>query len=344
MRHTERQTQRIQLLAMTGLLLALGWLPDALWAQGFTPQKPATVGTVPQRPGEALTTGQSATMYFMGHTGTATLDTSGTYDAVAWFRAGVDTVPPTWISGTGGDMRQCQPNMGDYGDIHIRVPLIAGTIVTSIWGTYCNGGFDPEYVTAFHYTGQANGPVFQADPPATAPPPVSCLTCETTDGADPVNFATGLYVQTDTDIDVPDVLPIRLTRTYRTNDTASRVFGIGAMHPYENYLLRDDLCTAARVIVPDGSYIHFARTSGTNCLDSTLQHTTTATAFYAATLAWDPVLQRYRLKFKDGTEWRFSDYGALVALLDRNGNTTTLTRAAGSPGISRRSPRRTAAI
>ena len=61
----------------------------------------------------------------------------------------------------------------------------------------------------------------------------------------------------------------------------------------------------------------------------TLEHTTTQTAFYAATLAWDPTFQRYRLTFKDGTEWRFSDYGSLVAMLDRNGNSITLTLAAG---------------
>lgn len=124
-------------------------------------------------------------------------------------------------------------------------------------------------------------------------------------------------------------LPATRRRTYRTEDTASRVFGIGASHPHDQYMLRDDLCTAARVILPDGAYIHFTRTSGTNCLDSTLQHTTTQTAFYAATLAWDQGLERYRLTFKDGTEWRFSDYGSLVAMLDRNGNTLTLTRAAG---------------
>ncbi|MCC6141994.1 MAG: hypothetical protein IT389_15420 [Nitrospira sp.] len=129
---------------------------------------------------------------------------------------------------------------------------------------------------------------------------------------------------------LPDVMPIQLTRTYRTKDTGKRVFGIGSSHPYDQSMLRDDLCTEVRVILPDGAYIAFLRTSGTNCLDSTLQHTTTQTSFYAATLAWDPVVQRYRLKFKDGTEWRFSEYGSLVAMIDRNGNTTTLTRAAGS--------------
>jgi RHS repeat-associated protein len=184
-----------------------------------------------------------------------------------------------------------------------------------------------EIVTRFHYAGQPNGPVCQPDPPVKFIEPGNALTCS--EAGDPCDTRTGLYLQADTDIEVPDVLPITFTRTYRTEDTASRVFGIGASHRYDQYMLRDDVCAEARVILPDGAYIHFTRTSGTNCLDSTLQHTTTQTAFYAATLAWDPGFQRYRLKFKDGTEWRFSDYGSLVAMLDRNGNTLTLTRAAG---------------
>ena len=89
----------------------------------------------------------------------------------------------------------------------------------------------------------------------TAPPPVKFKnpgdghTCT----ADPCDTKTGLYYQHDTNIVVPDVMPITLTRTYRTEDTASRVFGIGASHPYEQYMLRDDLCTVAHVILPDGA-------------------------------------------------------------------------------------------
>lgn len=300
--------------------LCLGVLPEPSGAQFLGS---GSAGGVPQRPGEGLSTGGSATIYFMGHTGTATLNSDPYYDAVAWFpRWG--TIPDGWITGLGGEVVQCQANMGDAGGITMRVPLLGGTIVQTQWGTYCYGVMDPDTVTGFHYIGQANAPVYAPPPPVEAHTPCPDGKC-----GDPVSMMTGIYYQEDTDIEVPDVMPIKLTRTYRTKDTASRVFGIGASHPYDQYMLRDDLCTVARVILPDGAYIHFTRTSGTNCLDSTLLHNTTQTAFYAATLAWDPAVQRYRLKFKDGTEWRFSDYGSLVAMLDRNGNTTTLTRAAG---------------
>ena len=184
--------------------------------------------------------------------------------------------------------------------------------------------YSPLKDQAIHLVGQPNSPVFPDPSPTEAKNPGDGFTC----AGEPCDTRTGLYYQADTDIEVPDVLPITLTRTYRTKDTGKRVFGTGTSHPYDQYMLRDDLCTEIRVILPDGAYITFLRTSGTNCLDSTLQHTTTQTSFYGATFAWDQNFQRYRLKFKDGTEWRFSDYGSLVTMLDRNGNTLTLTRAA----------------
>jgi hypothetical protein len=46
-----------------------------------------------------------------------------------------------------------------------------------------------------------------------------------TDG-DPVDLGTGLFILTNTDVQLSDVLPISLQRTYRQNDTVSRSFGI----------------------------------------------------------------------------------------------------------------------
>lgn len=326
MTYTHSTTQSFIKLFMPFLCaVCVFLLPDGqLNAQSFTPLMPGMVNSIPQRPGEILLPGNSATQYFNGHTAVATMDPSPLYDAVMWVPR-YDPLPPNWISGLGGEMVQCPPQWGDRGGITMRTPLLGGPISGTTWGTYCYDLWNPDIVTAFHYAGQPNGPVYQDPPPNEAKNPGDGYSC----AADPCDTKTGLYYQHDTDIEVPDVMPIRLTRTYRTKDTPSRVFGIGSSHPYDQYMLRDDLCTAARVILPDGAYIHFTRTSGTNCLDSTLQHASTQTAFYAAILAWDQVYQRYRLKFKDGTEWRFSDYGALVAMLDRNGNTITLTRAAG---------------
>jgi RHS repeat-associated protein len=318
-------------VVIIGMLSILCLAPSAGWAQ-FNPVKPSSAGGTPIPPGSIAYPGQNPTTQFNGQAfitpfgpGTTAL---GAYDAVAWFKI-TDAAPnygvPTGWVGTTSTMGYCHPQAG--GSLW-WVQLIwppGGTGLDISGGTPCESPSPVPIASrlAIHYVGQPNGPEQPADPPVEFKASGDGYSC----AGDPCDTKTGLYYQTDTDITVPDVTPITMTRTYRTKDTASRVFGIGASHPYDQYMLRDDLCTAARVILPDGAYIHFTRTSGTNCLNATLQHASTQTAFYAATMAWDQVFQRYRLKFKDGTEWRFSEYGALVAMLDRNGNATTLTRA-----------------
>jgi hypothetical protein len=54
---------------------------------------------------------------------------------------------------------------------------------------------------------------------------------------DPVDLATGLYMLKEPDFVFPDWIPIFLTRIYRSRDSASRAFGVGASHPFELYLL-----------------------------------------------------------------------------------------------------------
>ena len=320
------QFQRIQRVARPiakSLILMLVLFFNGSESSGFTPSMGGSVNGMPIQSGYLLTGGMTTTVYAAGRAFPSSFNASSYYDAVIWVPAGtvlsLDWGGP-WM---GGIIVRCAPGAGDAGGYQARNPLTDGPITTISWGTTC-WAYDPSIVTFFHFANQPNGPVFPDPPPVKFIEPGNGPTC----AGDPCDTATGLYYQQDTDIEVPDVMPITLTRTYRTEDTGKRVFGIGASHPYDQYMLRDDLCTEVRVILPDGAYIAFLRTSGTNCLDSTLQHTTTQTMFYGATFAWDQTFQRYRLKFKDGTEWRFSDYGSLVAMLDRNGNLMTLTRAA----------------
>ena len=53
---------------------------------------------------------------------------------------------------------------------------------------------------------------------------------------DPVDLSSGLFVYNKPDLELPDVIPINSTRTYRPNDSWSRPFGIGATHPYEMFI------------------------------------------------------------------------------------------------------------
>ena len=63
------------------------------------------------------------------------------------------------------------------------------------------------------------------------PPPAGATPDGPTEG-DPVDPSTGTFVMTKTDLDVPDVMPLRLTRTYNSKDPYARAFGTGMTHAY----------------------------------------------------------------------------------------------------------------
>jgi RHS repeat-associated protein len=129
--------------------------------------------------------------------------------------------------------------------------------------------------------------------------------------ADPVDLGTGLFIYNKTDLYLPDVMPISLTRTYRQNDEADRAFGIGATHPYDMYIV-GDTNTFGEMILPDGGRIRFNATGNATCPSSSCiyEHTATQSPFYKATLkqvdspapgytaGWD-------VKLLDGTIYHF---------------------------------------
>ncbi|MGH7966041.1 MAG: RHS repeat domain-containing protein, partial [Candidatus Binatia bacterium] len=154
---------------------------------------------------------------------------------------------------------------------------------------------------------------------------------------EPVDLSTGLFVYTKTDLFLPDVLSLTLTRTYRTNDARSRVFGIGATHPYDLFLVGNSACTSAELILPDGSRMRYTRIQGSNCSTAVLEHSTTPTRFFKSILFFDAALQSqsWVLKLTDGTVYRFKEQRpgipTLSSIEDPNGNTLTLTVTFGVP-------------
>src|SRR2546427_5031069 len=79
---------------------------------------------------------------------------------------------------------------------------------------------------------------------------------------EPVDLSTGLFTMNKTDLFLSDVIPIQLTRTYRTRDTISRAFGIGASHSYDMFLVGDtNPYTFMDLILPNGARIHYDRIS-----------------------------------------------------------------------------------
>src|SRR5260370_25891622 len=112
-------------------------------------------------------------------------------------------------------------------------------------------------------------------------------------------MSTGLFVYEKTDLALPDVIPLSLTRTYRQNDFISHAFGIGTNHGYDMFMVGSNNETPSGgyvwqdLILPDGGRIHFQRTSactGANGYcdfpDAVYTATSTLTNFYGATLRY----------------------------------------------------------
>ncbi len=164
------------------------------------------------------------------------------------------------------------------------------------------------------------------------------------DDGEPVQLSSGLFVYNKTDLVLPDVIPITLTRTYRPNDSWSRPFGIGATHPYEMFIGGDGntFGTTAYIdlILPDGTRIHFVG-NGPGPSYTSYIHSAAGTPWYGALISATPnnpngynLPGGWQLQTKDGKIYSFPgadgivDPGcqALVGITDRYGNQIKITR------------------
>ena len=146
---------------------------------------------------------------------------------------------------------------------------------------------------------------------------------------EPVDLATGLFVMDKTDVALPDVLPIVLTRVYRQSDSMSRAFGIGMSHSYDLFLAGPVDDTSADLILPDGGRVHYVRTSpGTGHTTAVMEHTTSPTPFYKSVVAWNASRVGYDLTFRDGTVYEFGhpNDARLIGIRDRFGNRLVIER------------------
>jgi len=165
--------------------------------------------------------------------------------------------------------------------------------------------------------------------PATGPKPGNYAK-----GGDPVDLGTGLFVLEKTDLVIPDVHPITMTRTYRQNDPMARAFGLGASHTYDWFIVGDAFpCTYAEVVLPDGSRIHYDRVdAGTSCLTSAFEHTASPTQFYRSTLTQESGF--WSLNLTNGTTYKFGKFHfwtetpgpLLTKITDRLGNQIHIIR------------------
>lgn len=178
--------------------------------------------------------------------------------------------------------------------------------------------------------GSPNGP--PSGPPPGGPPPPG----------EPVDATTGLFLYSHTDFNLPDTIPITVTRTYRQGDTTSRAFGLGTSISYDIFPVGEDQTYSyIDLVLPDGGRVHYVRTSpGTSYSNAVFLHNSTPTKFYGSTIFWDPTITTpnpaggWRLVFKDGTSWGFPESAnvttgtraSLIFVQDRFGNTLNITR------------------
>jgi RHS repeat-associated protein len=157
--------------------------------------------------------------------------------------------------------------------------------------------------------------------------------------ADPIEISTGQFIYSKTDLALPDVIPINFSRTYISNDSFSRSFGIGFTDPYDMFLIGDiNPYTFQELILTDGARIRFDRVSpGTSFLDAVYIHASAQDAFYGARLMWvgNASTGLWNLVLKNGTTYTFPEASsstnplcqAPMQVTDRYGNTLQLLRA-----------------
>ena len=78
----------------------------------------------------------------------------------------------------------------------------------------------------------------------------------------PVDCSTGIFVDTQRDLRLADVIPLDFQRTYLSQDSQSRSFGIGFTDSYEIYLtnLGTPLYSKLFLILPDGEEVEYTNT------------------------------------------------------------------------------------
>ncbi len=181
-------------------------------------------------------------------------------------------------------------------------------------------------VAVYEFTGAMLNVNFMAPPLLGAAPGSQAW------AGDPVDLATGLFVFTTTDLFLPGVPALSLTRTYRPEDPAIRPFGRGASHAYALFLWSAEQYQEADLVLPDGGRVHYVRTSpGVGFGDAVFAHTGSPTVFSGSTIRWVQVGGGWDLRLRDGTLLRFGINAPLQWIRDRAGNTVTLHRAGGEP-------------
>ncbi|GIF00007.1 hypothetical protein Ari01nite_74710 [Paractinoplanes rishiriensis] len=154
--------------------------------------------------------------------------------------------------------------------------------------------------------------------------------------ADPVDPSTGLLIEQTVDLAVDDVMPIEIKRTYQQGDVDTRAFGVGVnfdygMFPWSPGQIGSFDFQQFDLIQPDGSKVHYTRTSpGNDYAGAIFKADPTPTRYDGSTVAWNG--DGWDVTLRDGTVFVLGDESPIQEIRDKFGNTTTITRATAAPG------------
>jgi len=152
-------------------------------------------------------------------------------------------------------------------------------------------------------------------------------------GGDPVDFRTGLFVYHKTDLVLPDVIPIKIERTYRQGDSNSYSFGVGTTSLYDIRLWSNNEYKEVDLVLPNGGAVRYLRTSpGEGYEEAELASTSTSGPYYDSKIKWDRSEPGWDLTLTDGITYVFGEVAPLQAIRDRYGNQLTITREDGQHG------------
>lgn len=168
----------------------------------------------------------------------------------------------------------------------------------------------------------------------SAPEDPNCSGPKTTAG-DPVDVATGYFIHEKTDLYIPGIIPVSITRYYRSRESGSAVsgstglgaFGKGTYFDYDWWMgaydgsgnINNSSPTMYLLIKPGNYQYRFPKQG-----DGTFINTTDP-AMRGAVVTKNADNSR-TLSMVDGWTYKFDSSGKLIELSDRNGNKLTFVR------------------
>jgi YD repeat-containing protein len=153
-------------------------------------------------------------------------------------------------------------------------------------------------------------------------------------------MSSGLFTYSKTDLAVGGVLPIWITRTYRSQDRNAagtwnqRAFGLGTTLNYDLFLYSNSEVASgtyndAELVMPDGSEIVCQNpVSGqTDYTQATFLCDSQPTGiWFHSSIAWNAGTSQWHLTRKDGTVYALAKGALLQSINDRYGNSITVSR------------------